>query len=271
MTGNDVAVADITGKLNAVDVDGMTTRTEVQAATQQVREDAADFLGQLSLSADLDITTGFISNATPTANAEWWSVLDGNGDVGNVTTFDPAYNVAEFWNQSGYSLQQTTHLPAGKYRLTARAMTRTGMTATLSAAGESTNITGASSNLVDSRSAAGSYFDSEMGLNTLEFTLDSDSEVTIQLKADSDNGDHWLIWRNFTLTRLYDVPTFMPGDVDNSGSVSIADVTALVNIVLGKDSTKPYQYNHDAADVDGNGVISIADVTTLVNKILGKQ
>ncbi|MBR1789333.1 MAG: hypothetical protein IJ762_09130 [Bacteroidaceae bacterium] len=270
VTGNDAAVADITAKLNAVDVEAMTTRTEIQTATQQVREDAAAFLNQLKLSADLNITTGFLSNATPTTNAKWWSVQDGEGNVGHVNTFDLTYNVAEFWSQSGYSLNQTTYLPKGKYRLTAQALTRTGMTATLSAGGASTNIIGVSSSFVNSRSGAGSYFDNGLGENSLEFTLDADGEVTIQLKADSDNGDHWLIWRNFTLTHIYEAPTFTPGDVDNNGIVSIADVTALVNIILGKDNTKPYQYNHDAADVDKNGIVSIADVTALVNKILGK-
>ncbi len=61
------------------------------------------------------------------------------------------------------------------------------------------------------------------------------------------------------------------GDVNRDGQVSIADVTALVNIILGKDSTVPYQYDHDAADVNTDGNISIADVTALVNIILGKQ
>ena len=60
------------------------------------------------------------------------------------------------------------------------------------------------------------------------------------------------------------------GDVNRDGLISIADVTALVNIILGKDNSEPYQYGHDAADVNGDGNISIADVTALVNIILGK-
>ena len=54
------------------------------------------------------------------------------------------------------------------------------------------------------------------------------------------------------------------GDVNKDGKVSIADVTALVNIILSKaDAT-------DKADVNGDGQISVADVTTLVNIILGR-
>ena len=60
------------------------------------------------------------------------------------------------------------------------------------------------------------------------------------------------------------------GDVNSDTDISIADVTALVNIILGKDNEEPYKYNHKAADVNGDGAISIADVTALVNVILGK-
>ena len=59
-------------------------------------------------------------------------------------------------------------------------------------------------------------------------------------------------------------------DVNKDGSITIADVTALVNIILGKDDAEPYQYDHEAADVNTDGSITIADVTALVNVILGK-
>jgi hypothetical protein len=61
------------------------------------------------------------------------------------------------------------------------------------------------------------------------------------------------------------------GDVNRDGQITIADVTALVNIILGKDSTVPYLYDHQAADVNGDDSITIADVTALVNIILGKD
>ncbi len=60
------------------------------------------------------------------------------------------------------------------------------------------------------------------------------------------------------------------GDVNRDESISIADVTALVNIILGKDDAEPYQYDHAAADVNADGTITIADVTALVNIILGR-
>jgi hypothetical protein len=44
-----------------------------------------------------------------------------------------------------------------------------------------------------------------------------------------------------------------------------------VNIILGKDNTVPYIYDHEAANVNKDEVITIADVTALVNIILGKN
>ena len=61
-------------------------------------------------------------------------------------------------------------------------------------------------------------------------------------------------------------PAALTGDVNGDGQVSIADVTALVNIILGKSS----DYNEAVADVNGDEHITIADVTALVNIILGK-
>ena len=62
-------------------------------------------------------------------------------------------------------------------------------------------------------------------------------------------------------------PAFLRGDVNGDGSVTIADVTALVNIILGK-SAAP---ESGVADVNADGSITIADVTALVNIILGKN
>ncbi|MCR5132212.1 MAG: DUF4859 domain-containing protein [Prevotella sp.] len=56
------------------------------------------------------------------------------------------------------------------------------------------------------------------------------------------------------------------GDVNMDHEVTIADVTALVNILLGKSS----DYKLVLADVNEDGELSIADVTALVNVLLGK-
>ena len=61
------------------------------------------------------------------------------------------------------------------------------------------------------------------------------------------------------------------GDVNRDKSITIADVTALVDIILGKDPGPEYRYDHVAANVNNDSGITIADVTALVDIILGKN
>ncbi len=68
-----------------------------------------------------------------------------------------------------------------------------------------------------------------------------------------------------------DVDNRIPGDVNKDRVVTIADVTALVNIIHGKDKVEPYLYDHEAADVNKTDGVTDADVTALVNMILGKN
>ena len=74
----------------------------------------------------------------------------------------------------------------------------------------------------------------------------------------------------FFLDEVMAASESMAGDVKRDGRVDISDVTALIDIVLGKDSTQPYHYNHDAADVNDDDNIDISDVTALIDIILGK-
>jgi len=57
----------------------------------------------------------------------------------------------------------------------------------------------------------------------------------------------------------------IPGDVDGDQQVSIADVTAIVDLLLLGNATAG---DYPAADVDGDGAISIADVTSILDIIL---
>jgi len=61
-------------------------------------------------------------------------------------------------------------------------------------------------------------------------------------------------------------------DINRDGKQTIADVTALVNILLGKATEENdfEQYDFKAADVNGDGTATISDVTALVNRLLGK-
>ena len=55
------------------------------------------------------------------------------------------------------------------------------------------------------------------------------------------------------------------GDVNCDGRMSIADVTCLINHLLGGN---PQPFNSDAADVNNDSRITIGDVTALINNIL---
>ncbi|HAP49869.1 MAG TPA: hypothetical protein DCQ56_01410, partial [Porphyromonadaceae bacterium] len=64
------------------------------------------------------------------------------------------------------------------------------------------------------------------------------------------------------VTHEFDVePWALVGDVNGDGEVSIADVTALVDLVM-RDAANP------RSDVNGDGETSVADVTTLVSLLM---
>ena len=55
------------------------------------------------------------------------------------------------------------------------------------------------------------------------------------------------------------------GDVDGNGNISIADVTTLIDYLLGGNTPSFYDEN---ADIDEDGKITIADVTQLIDRLL---
>ena len=73
-------------------------------------------------------------------------------------------------------------------------------------------------------------------------------------------------WREFK-----NIVEIIKGNVNKDGKVTIADVTALVDIILGKDGTEPFVFDHECADVNEDGIITIPDVSALVNIILGAE
>ena len=76
----------------------------------------------------------------------------------------------------------------------------------------------------------------------------------------------WSNIQNVTLTGEDDEP--LNGDVNGDGIVNIADVTALIDYMLGRAAET---FNEDAADVNFDGEINIADVTEIIDILLGKR
>lgn len=93
--------------------------------------------------------------------------------------------------------------------------------------------------------------------------------ATIAKNYDATTGKYTIVVTNQegSVSHTYTIQfkTYDKGDVNKDGSVTIADVTALVNIILGKGG------DDDMANVNGDEGITIADVTALVNIILGKN
>ena len=73
-------------------------------------------------------------------------------------------------------------------------------------------------------------------------------------------------WRDFTNIKG-DLSEFVKGDVNNDKEVGIADVTALINILMSNESPIVAS-DYPPADVNEDGEVGIADVTSLVNILL---
>jgi arabinogalactan endo-1,4-beta-galactosidase len=69
----------------------------------------------------------------------------------------------------------------------------------------------------------------------------------------------------FKLDIIHEQPTLLPGDVNDDGVVDIADVTTLIDYLLGNDI---HPFNNANADVNQDTGIDIADVTTLIDHLL---
>ena len=76
----------------------------------------------------------------------------------------------------------------------------------------------------------------------------------------------FLVNEKFKPVKLTKIP-----DVNRDGLIDVNDVTATVDIILGKDSAVPYKFDHDAADVNNSNSIDVNDVTGIVDIVLGTK
>ena len=72
-------------------------------------------------------------------------------------------------------------------------------------------------------------------------------------------------WSNIETVTLFDNgPVYQMGDVNHDGTINIADVTALIDRLLGVEGNS----YADTSDVNGDDAINIADVTALIDMLL---
>lgn len=102
--------------------------------------------------------------------------------------------------------------------------------------------------------------DGQLGFYPATYGLKiQESEALLRVKAGkaADSYQHILFTPELT------------GDINDDGQQSIADITALVNRLLGKQEQSNKLFI-PSADVNGDSSTTIADVTALVNILLGK-
>lgn len=102
--------------------------------------------------------------------------------------------------------------------------------------------------------------DGQLGFYPATYGLKiQESEALLRVKADkaAESYQHILFTPELT------------GDINDDGQQSIADITALVNRLLGKQEQSSKLFI-PSADVNGDSSTTIADVTELVNILLGK-
>ena len=118
----------------------------------------------------------------------------------------------------------------------------------------------------------------ELSLNQYSWanslTLDADGEVFyVRLASTATVGDYYgsitaVAGNASAFADVEGTVTAKPvlrGDVDMDGVISIADVSDLIDFILG---SIPSPFSYEAADVDQDGMISISDVTLLIDMIL---
>lgn len=245
----------------------------------------ADFVSSIVYTYAKDATEGSVSSCQPVTG--WTADATGDAKAGGVFAFGSGYGLsgaayivpetnadgasaggalglAACWSQNvGYS--QPTTLDRGVYRLSYRVFN----------AGTN-NIANYSNTFGFLAENGTAYYDDtefysgEWTEGVVYFTLIATTSGHFHVGYDCANvgsGESPKLFVDYVRLERFDELRYTIGDVNEDGTISIADVTALVNVILGKSSA----YKDYLADVNEDGTVSTADVTALVNIILGKQ
>ena len=167
------------------------------------------------------------------------------------------------WN-ARLQYTQPVVLPAGTYTLTAPVYNAAG-TAEIGK-----NLFGFITNAGAEYLATSKTFAEGQWSNvSVEFTLDEDTPGWLSVgyiagNTTSTNMPKLYVDYMLLSDGTHRWPTLGVGDVNKDGAITIADVTALVNIILGT------YFDIENADIDSDGHITFDDVTALLNIILGR-
>ena len=273
ITKNDVATPD---KLQNLTFDeGSFTTVNLRARSSQISDSDTEASGPQPVTAWNCLTETYWNQtgqeAWNAAGQQAWNsgLFLTNSDYvipaadSRGKTEGGALAMVAAWN-SRSQLTQPAMLPAGSYTLAARVYNVAG------ASEVTKNLFGFVTNAGEEYLASDVTFaEGQWSDVTVEFTLEEDTPGWLSVGYVAGNFSSTLMPKLYVdYVQLSDGtqqwPSFLIGDVNKDGIVSIADVTALVNIILGKG------FDPENADVNADGAITIADVTALVNILLGK-
>ena len=114
-------------------------------------------------------------------------------------------------------------------------------------------------------SSSGNIMKTSTDVNSYsQATISINSESIATIKFLGNHSRNIIMFKPQIYRKRHETHT--KGDINDDGRVTIADVTSLVNIILGNATG-----HENTADLNGDESITIADVTALVNIILGKQ
>ena len=239
--------------------DYMTIYQQIDA----IKDAAKAYLATAALTEDLDVTGAMITNPDNDyfdigwtigflgMNNGWQNANYSNEDC-TIDSFVESWRPGEALSDGRHS-QTIKNLPAGKYRLDVKAI------ATWQDDPEQ-EVTGVCLFMGD-QSTPLATANEKPQFFSVEFTNEETQDVEIGLKVENTTAN----WVALDDVRLYLRVGRLPGDANGDGYVTIADVMAVVDYILGN---TPKDFDFDAANVNNDEVITIADAVSLVKMIL---
>lgn len=109
---------------------------------------------------------------------------------------------------------------------------------------------------------SGKYFINTPTTNGRNLLGNLSCGTTAPLDTTDANGQDWVFYRE----QPEEVVNY--GDITKDGDITLADLTALINILNG-DTTNP-NYDYKAANVNQDAGITTADIKAIINILLGK-
>ena len=232
------------------------------------------FFAAINPNTSIDITDWYVTNASPVANSEGWTVIKGTaGSQWAGNTYDAANGVAEFWSYAGSTIKQTLTLPAGDFKLTTVALTRTDMTGYVFAGKKQVNLATVASDEVNNRADAATWFAAGNGVNEVPFTMAEAGDIEIGITTDTETGDHWTVWQSFKLELIPGYADMTITDAKYATFCAPFEVTVPEGVtaatVTGVDGSK-LVFGNELTTIPANTPVVLYSETTVDKTFYGK-